>query len=147
MTFKVIRVILFNYETIQFTCYCCYRSGSSWLRVTPFAIRKQLKWIKDRYNNIPMYVTENGVSDRNGSLFDTYRISYYRAYINEVLKGTFNLQFNMLKKISNYSYYQRNDVILLHLTSTCIKLCMYEYQITLSIHMTVLSLLNEQYSA
>lgn len=80
------------------TCCRCYRSGSSWLRVTPFAIRKQLKWIKDRYNNIPMYITENGVADRNGSLLDTHRISYYRAYINEVLKGTFNLQFITLKK-------------------------------------------------
>jgi hypothetical protein len=63
------------------------RSGSSWLKVTPFAIRKQLKWIKDRYMNIPIYVTENGVSDRNGSLVDVHRINYYRAYINEVLKG------------------------------------------------------------
>lgn len=42
-----------------------------------------------------MYITENGVTDRNGSLIDTYRISYYRAYINEVLKGTVNLQFNI----------------------------------------------------
>ncbi|XP_061162615.1 uncharacterized protein LOC133171833 [Saccostrea echinata] len=62
-------------------------SGSIWLKVTPFAIRKQLKWIKDRYNNIPVYVTENGVSDRNGSLVDIHRINYYRAYINEVLKA------------------------------------------------------------
>ena len=50
-------------------------------------MRKQLNWIKDRYNNVPVYVTENGVSDRNGSLVDIHRIDYYRAYINEVLKG------------------------------------------------------------
>ena len=66
---------------------CLQRSGSSWLKVTPFAMRKQLNWIKDRYNNVSVYVTENGVSDRNGSLVDIHRINYYRAYINEVLKG------------------------------------------------------------
>lgn len=109
------------------TCCRCYRSGSSWLRVTPFAIRKQLKWIKDRYNNIPMYITENGVTDRNGSLIDTHRISYYRAYINEVLKGTFNLQFITLKKKCNYSYKQsqKHDVRLLHLTFIKLCICLY----------------------
>lgn len=113
-------VILFIYYTLLFTCYCCCRSGSSWLRVTPFAIRKQLKWIKDRFNNIPMYITENGVTDRNGSLIDTYRISYYRAYINEVLKGTLNLQFN----INNIK-----DTMLAILHWTSITLCMYEIKL------------------
>lgn len=72
-------------------CCCCYRFGLSWLRVILFVIRKQLKWIKDCYNNILMYIIENGVVDRNGLLLDIYRISYYRVYINEVFKGIFNL--------------------------------------------------------
>ncbi|XP_067665990.1 lactase/phlorizin hydrolase-like [Haliotis asinina] len=63
-------------------------SGSSWLKVTPFAMRKTLNWFRNRYGDVPIYVTENGVSDRNGSLDDTYRISYYRAYINEALKAS-----------------------------------------------------------
>lgn len=63
------------------------RSGSDWLKVTPFGLRKILNWIKIHYNNVPVYVTENGVSDTNGSLTDLHRIHYYRTYINEMLKG------------------------------------------------------------
>lgn len=63
-------------------------SGSFWLKVTPFGFRKLLRWIKEEYNNPPIYVTENGVSDRAASGFnDTWRIHYYRSYINEALKG------------------------------------------------------------
>ncbi|XP_033746871.1 LOW QUALITY PROTEIN: uncharacterized protein LOC117332095 [Pecten maximus] len=62
-------------------------SGSSWLTVTPFGIRRMLNWIKDHYGDVPVYVTENGVSDRNGSLSDDHRIFYYKHYINEVLKA------------------------------------------------------------
>lgn len=80
-------------------CLCCsidifkrfflhYRSGSSWLFVTPFGLRKVLNWVKMTYNNIPVYITENGVSDRNGSLNDYSRVYFYRNYINEMLKGT-----------------------------------------------------------
>lgn len=36
---------------------------------------------------MPVYVTENGISDKNGSLTDYHRIHYYRTYINEMLKG------------------------------------------------------------
>ncbi|XP_060064598.1 uncharacterized protein LOC132544951 [Ylistrum balloti] len=63
------------------------RSGSSWLTVTPFGIRRMLNWIKDHYGDVPVYVTENGVSDRNGFLTDDNRIFYYKHYINEVLKA------------------------------------------------------------
>ncbi|XP_021358662.1 lactase-phlorizin hydrolase-like, partial [Mizuhopecten yessoensis] len=62
-------------------------SGSNWLWVTPFGLRKMLNWIKNHYGDLPVYVTENGVSDRNGSLSDVHRINYYRSYINEVLKA------------------------------------------------------------
>ena len=68
--------------------FCFFnRSGSSWLHVTPFGIRKVLNWLKRKYNNVPVYVTENGVSDRNATLRDFHRVHFYRTYINEVLKG------------------------------------------------------------
>ncbi|NWY52620.1 LPH hydrolase, partial [Chionis minor] len=64
------------------------KSGSSWLKVTPFGFRKILRWIKEEYNNPPIYVTENGVSERGAlDLNDTWRIHYYRSYINEALKA------------------------------------------------------------
>ena len=67
------------------------RSGSGWLKVTPFGLRKTLNWIKHHYNNIDVYVTENGVSDKNGTLDDVHRVNFYRSYIDEMLKGTLTL--------------------------------------------------------
>ena len=65
----------------------CFRSGSGWLKVVPWGLRKLLVWIKDHYNNPPLYITENGVSDKNGTLKDQHRIDFYSSYINNVLKG------------------------------------------------------------
>ncbi|KAK3789616.1 hypothetical protein RRG08_050060 [Elysia crispata] len=62
-------------------------SGSSWLSVTPFGIRKMMNWFKTNYNNVSVYITENGVSDRNGTLHDWHRVHFYRLYISEVLKA------------------------------------------------------------
>lgn len=56
--------------------------------MTPFGFRRILNWLKEEYNNPPIYVTENGVSQRGEtSLNDTARIYYLRSYINEALKG------------------------------------------------------------
>ena len=66
-----------------------YSSGSEWLWVTPWSLRKMLNWITDTYNRPRILITENGVSDRNGSLADEHRVFYYRQYINNVLKGKF----------------------------------------------------------
>ena len=57
--------------------------------MTPFGLRKILNWLKKTYNDVPVYVTENGVSDRNGTLKDYHRIHFYRGYINEMLKGIY----------------------------------------------------------
>lgn len=46
-------------------------------------------WIKNQYGNPPLYITENGVSDKNGTLIDQHRIDFYSGYINNVLKGTY----------------------------------------------------------
>ncbi|XP_034642170.1 lactase-phlorizin hydrolase [Trachemys scripta elegans] len=63
-------------------------SGSFWLKVTPFGFRKILRWIKEEYDNPPIYVTENGISERGDlGLNDTWRIHYYKNYINEALKA------------------------------------------------------------
>ncbi|KAF7241753.1 Lactase-phlorizin hydrolase [Varanus komodoensis] len=63
-------------------------SGSFWLKVTPFGFRRLLKWIKEEYNNPPIYVTENGISERvDGGFNDTWRIHYLKSYINEALKA------------------------------------------------------------
>jgi beta-glucosidase/6-phospho-beta-glucosidase/beta-galactosidase len=63
-----------------------YRSSASWLKVNPWGLRSLLRWIRDRYNNPPVYVTENGFGD-NGGLHDMGRLNYYKSYTNEMLKG------------------------------------------------------------
>ncbi|TKS67588.1 Lactase-phlorizin hydrolase [Collichthys lucidus] len=64
-------------------------SGSSWLKITPFGFRKILKFIKDEYGNPPVYVTENGISERGEvTLNDIHRTHYYENYINQALKAT-----------------------------------------------------------
>ena len=50
-------------------------------------MRGLLNWLKDEYDK-PVYITENGVSTPDiPDLNDTTRVTYYKAYINEVLKG------------------------------------------------------------
>ncbi|CAN9497957.1 unnamed protein product [Ophioblennius macclurei] len=63
-------------------------TGSSWLKITPFAFRRLLKFIKDNYGNPPIYVTENGISEAGEvDLNDAHRIYFYEHYINEGLKA------------------------------------------------------------
>ncbi|XP_073490360.1 lactase/phlorizin hydrolase-like [Aquarana catesbeiana] len=62
-------------------------SGSSWLRVTPFGLRRLLNWIKEEFNNPPIYITENGISEQGTNLKDVWREHYYRYYINEAMKA------------------------------------------------------------
>ena len=39
------------------------------------------------YEDVDVYVTENGVSDRLGNLDDLHRIYYYKHYLNQLLKS------------------------------------------------------------
>ena len=64
------------------------RAASEWLKVTPFGIRKFMNWVKGEYGaEVPVYITENGFSDRIGNLDDMHREYYYKHYINQLLKG------------------------------------------------------------
>ncbi len=38
-----------------------WQAASEWLYVVPWGIRKVLNYIAQRYNNPPIYVTENGI--------------------------------------------------------------------------------------
>ncbi|KAF4087130.1 hypothetical protein AMELA_G00092510 [Ameiurus melas] len=63
-------------------------SGSSWLKVTPSGFRTILNFIKEQYGNPPIYITENGISERGDmDLNDAHRIHYYENYINQALKA------------------------------------------------------------
>lgn len=47
-------------------------------------MHKLLKWIRVTYDNPPVYVTENGVSDKGGTV-DNRRVFYFNSYLDAVL--------------------------------------------------------------
>ncbi|XP_067949632.1 cytosolic beta-glucosidase-like [Watersipora subatra] len=61
-------------------------SASGWLKFVPWGLRELLLHISHRYNGVPIYITENGVSDYGG-LNDTDRVLYYKLYINQMLQA------------------------------------------------------------
>ncbi|CAG0888912.1 unnamed protein product [Cyprideis torosa] len=64
-----------------------FKTGSGWLTLAPFSLRQMMVYVKNRYGDIPVYITENGVSDRAGNLDDMHRVFYYKHYINNILKA------------------------------------------------------------
>uniref|UniRef100_A0A1I8JDR7 beta-glucosidase n=1 Tax=Macrostomum lignano TaxID=282301 RepID=A0A1I8JDR7_9PLAT len=71
-------------------------SGSPWLKVTPFGIREGIKWLSARYGNPPLVVTENGVSDNDGTTSDQHRIDFYREYIGNVTQAKNEFKCNVV---------------------------------------------------
>ncbi|XP_058199425.1 beta-glucosidase 12-like [Rhododendron vialii] len=70
--------------------------GASWLYVYPRGLLDLLLYIKDKYNNPRIYITENGVDQRDNStsplplkeaLNDTVRIKYYHDHLSYLLKA------------------------------------------------------------
>ncbi|XP_058065964.1 lactase-like protein [Anopheles bellator] len=59
-------------------------TGSDWLKVYPRGMYNVLSWIRREYNNPPVWVTENGVSDLGGTR-DVGRVQYFKDYLNAIL--------------------------------------------------------------
>ncbi|KAJ7947513.1 Beta-glucosidase [Quillaja saponaria] len=60
----------------------------SWLHVYPRGLKELLVYVKRKYNNPPIYITENGYVDFNDpdilledALLDTYRVDYYYRHL------------------------------------------------------------------
>ncbi|KAM7495516.1 hypothetical protein LguiB_030125 [Lonicera macranthoides] len=67
------------------------RAASHWLRIVPWGIRKLAVYMKDKYGNPPVIITENGMDDPNRALMaldkalqDDKRISYHRDYLSNL---------------------------------------------------------------
>ncbi len=67
--------------------------------VVPWGCRKLLEWISKRYDNPPLYITENGCAYddelESGQVIDEERTEFYAQYINEcanALENGVNLQ-------------------------------------------------------
>ncbi|KAM7523347.1 hypothetical protein LguiA_013249 [Lonicera macranthoides] len=73
------------------------KAGSDWLHVYPTGLWKLLRFIKKKYNNPTLYITENGVDEINNStlplelaLKDNFRVTYYYLHLAHVLKAVNN---------------------------------------------------------
>ncbi|KAH9330164.1 hypothetical protein KI387_002272, partial [Taxus chinensis] len=67
------------------------RASSIWLYIVPTGLRSLMNYIKQRYGNPPVIITENGMDDPNNILIplqialkDTKRISYHRDYLSNL---------------------------------------------------------------
>ncbi|GLJ47730.1 hypothetical protein SUGI_1008070 [Cryptomeria japonica] len=70
------------------------QAGSSWLHVYPRGIQELLKYIKRRYDNPLIFITENGIDEKNDdtlslaqSLNDTWRINYHSKHLSLVQRA------------------------------------------------------------
>ncbi|XP_065212467.1 myrosinase 1-like isoform X1 [Planococcus citri] len=66
-----------------------------WLMVVPWGFRELLKFIKENYDNPPVFVTENGYCD-SGEIEDKGRISYYKEYLTELLNAVHDYKCNVI---------------------------------------------------
>ncbi|KAI4366116.1 hypothetical protein MLD38_022035 [Melastoma candidum] len=67
------------------------RAASRWLHVVPWGIRKLVGYVRDKYGNPPMIITENGMDDLNRpyitmekALQDDKRKDYHRDYLSNL---------------------------------------------------------------
>ncbi|KAJ8754702.1 hypothetical protein K2173_010793 [Erythroxylum novogranatense] len=67
------------------------RAASRWLHIVPWGILKLVKYVKDKYGNPPVIITENGMDDVNRPLIplnkflqDQKRIDYHRNYMSNL---------------------------------------------------------------
>ncbi|XAR63947.1 Beta-glucosidase [Bertholletia excelsa] len=65
---------------------------SYWLYIVPWGLYKAVSYIKERYGNPPIILSENGMDDPGNvtlpkGLHDTKRINYYKAYLNQLKRA------------------------------------------------------------
>jgi beta-glucosidase len=60
---------------------------SNWLFDVPYGMYKILHFIKDRYGNIPIFITESGFSMKEDHIFDYDRVNYLSGYISKALQA------------------------------------------------------------
>ncbi|KAF3452274.1 hypothetical protein FNV43_RR02707 [Rhamnella rubrinervis] len=70
------------------------KAASEWLYIVPWGMRRVLNYISQKYNNPPIYVTENGMDDEENDtsplhemLDDKLRVLYYKRYLAEVAQA------------------------------------------------------------
>ncbi|KAF2894139.1 hypothetical protein ILUMI_12035, partial [Ignelater luminosus] len=70
-------------------------TSAPWLKIVPWGFTSVLKWIKDRYGDVPIYVTENGYADNTEKLDDQGRIDFHTQYLSALLDAIYDHQVNV----------------------------------------------------
>ncbi|KAK8507376.1 hypothetical protein V6N12_072639 [Hibiscus sabdariffa] len=67
------------------------RAASRWIRIVPWGIRKLARYLRDKYDNPPVIITENGMDELNSpfmsikkALKDDKRIEFHRDYLSNL---------------------------------------------------------------
>jgi lactase-phlorizin hydrolase len=63
------------------------RAKSTWLFSAPEGLHDLLVWIKDNYNNVKVYITENGWSDEPGTIEDDGRVKYLNDHLSAISRA------------------------------------------------------------
>ncbi len=76
---------IFEDQYVQLTADPSWKLTSMNWAIIPWGCRKLIEWISDRYDNPPLYITENGcaLDDQleNGQVADTVRQEYIESYL------------------------------------------------------------------
>ncbi|KAK8620480.1 hypothetical protein V6N13_066958 [Hibiscus sabdariffa] len=66
-------------------------AASRWIRIVPWGIRKLARYLRDKYGNPPVIITENGMDELNSpfmsvkkALKDDKRIEFHRDYLSNL---------------------------------------------------------------
>ncbi|KAG2593548.1 hypothetical protein PVAP13_5NG012329 [Panicum virgatum] len=70
------------------------RAASEWLFIVPWGLHKLLNYIAKKYDNPPIYITENGMDEEDDqsatleqALNDTTRVGYFKGYLASVAQA------------------------------------------------------------
>uniref|UniRef100_A0A251RZN0 Putative glycoside hydrolase family 1 n=1 Tax=Helianthus annuus TaxID=4232 RepID=A0A251RZN0_HELAN len=64
-----------------------YQTEVDWIYVYPQGMEKMVTYLKNRYNNTPMFITENGCSSINSFLNDDKRAEYMKCYLDSLVSA------------------------------------------------------------
>ncbi len=67
--------------------FLLHRTGIPGFRVVPWGLRRLLNYVKEKYNNPPVYIMGNGYGETSGDVQDADRVSHVKDYLQAVLKG------------------------------------------------------------
>ncbi|KAF7824500.1 vicianin hydrolase-like [Senna tora] len=84
-----------SYDFLGINYYTTYYATAlNWLYIYPKGLRLLLKYVKDKYQNPIIYVTENGVAEANNAsipikeaIKDSIRIRYYDGHLKSLLQA------------------------------------------------------------